>query len=287
MIDEKTYSLAEIEEQTGFDRRTISYYVQQGLLPKVGRRGPKTRYSQVFFNRLALIRMIRELQDRGAMGSMTLSDIRDLFQSAPDKLIADVVNGKETLDGIDDRFQAKSRDMAPPSERRSLLARRAARLRRATTDGAVSTGAETMGMPMDPAEEPAPNVEAEETFAERAYLSLPTSPQTAEERETPSGEYHRLTLEALERAPGTPIPQRKSPPAPPLEDELREALARLHAVVKRQPRAYLRTTETWTRARITEELIFSARGLDERHLPLIERVAAILRRLMREEEGGF
>jgi hypothetical protein len=61
----------------------------------------------------------------------------------------------------------------------------------------------------------------------------------------------------------------------------------LHAVVKRQPRAYLRTTETWTRARITEELIFSARGLDERHLPLIERVAAILRRLMREEEGGF
>jgi DNA-binding transcriptional MerR regulator len=108
VIDEKTYSLAEIEEQTGFDRRTISYYVQQGLLPKVGRRGPKTRYSQVFFNRLALIRMIRELQDRGAMGSMTLSDIRDLFQSAPDKLIADVVNGKETLDGIDDRFQAKS-----------------------------------------------------------------------------------------------------------------------------------------------------------------------------------
>ena len=58
-------------------------------------------------------------------------------------------------------------------------------------------------------------------------------------------------------------------------------------MVKRQPRAYLRTTETWTRARVTEELLLSARGLEERHLPLLEKVARILRDLMRDSDGGF
>lgn len=293
MIEEKTYSLAEIQELTGFDRRTISYYVQQGLLPKVGRRGPKTRYSQVFFNRLAFIRMIRSLQDQGAMGTMTLSDFRDLFKSAPDKLIADVVSGNESLEVIDQRFQADAPvqadapEMAPASERGFMLARRAARLRRAISNGATSTGAQSVGMPLDPAQETAPAVEEEETFAERAYLSLPASPQTAEERETPSGEYHRLTLEALERSPGVSLPDRKTKSESDVEVELREALSRLNAVLKRQPRAYLRTTESWTRARVSEELTFSARGLEERNLPLLERVAGILRRLMREEEGGI
>ena len=95
MNEDRTYTLDEIEEETGFDRRTIAYYVQQGLLPKVGRRGPRTRYSQLFLNRLLFIRMIRDLQDQGAMGTMTLSDIRDLFQSVPDETIADAVAGGE------------------------------------------------------------------------------------------------------------------------------------------------------------------------------------------------
>jgi len=88
MIDERTYTIDEIEEQTGFDRRTIAYYVQQGLLPRVGRRGPRTRYSQLFFDRLQFIKMFRNLQDQGAVGTMTLSDFRDLFQSVPEETIA-------------------------------------------------------------------------------------------------------------------------------------------------------------------------------------------------------
>ena len=48
MSSHRTYTLDEVEQQTGFDKRTIAYYVQQGLLPKVGRRGPKTRYPQLF-----------------------------------------------------------------------------------------------------------------------------------------------------------------------------------------------------------------------------------------------
>ena len=146
---------------------------------------------------------------------------------------------------------------------------------------------ETRGRPMDPAQGASAECEPEETFAERAYRPLPVAPSSPEERETPSGEYHRLTLEAIERSPDAQIPIRRTASPPPIEDELREALARLTAVVKRQPRAYLRTTETWTRARVTEEFVLSVRGLEDRHLPLLENVGRILRNLMRDAEGVF
>jgi DNA-binding transcriptional MerR regulator len=287
MMEERTYSIDEIEEQTGFDRRTIAYYVQQGLLPKVGRRGPRTRYSQLFFDRLQFIKMIRDLQDQGAMGAMTLSDFRDLFQSVPEETIADVVGGRESLEAVDDSAPQDGPAMVSSSDRKRAMVQTIEDLRQNIVDKPAAAQLESRGVPMDPAQKPTPIVEAEETYAERAYFPLQDAPHTAEERETPSGEYHRLTLEAIERSPNAPIPVRHSAPSPPIEDQLREALARLTAVVKRQPRAYLRTTETWTRARVTGELVLSVRGLEERHLPLLERVARILRNLMRDRDGGF
>jgi DNA-binding transcriptional MerR regulator len=287
MADERTYTIDEIEQQTGIDRRTISYYVQQGLLPKVGRRGPRTRYSQLFLNRLHFIKTIRELQDRGAMGTMTLADFREFFQNVPEQTIADVVEGREPPPTIGQKAPSDANGMASANDRRTLMARRIDNLRRSVADGPIAAQIEARGRPMDPAQEASPEIEPEETFAERAYFALPDEPQSTADRDTPSGEYHRLTLEALERKPDAPVPQRQRPSPPPVEEELREALARLSAVVRRQPRAYLRTTETWTQARVSEELALSARGLDERHLPLLENVARILRRLMREGEGGI
>ena len=61
----RTYTLDEIEERTGFDKRTIAYYVQEDVLPKVGRRGPRTRYPQLFLDRLLFIKRVRDLQDTG------------------------------------------------------------------------------------------------------------------------------------------------------------------------------------------------------------------------------
>ena len=287
MVDERTYTIDEIEEQTGFDRRTIAYYVQQGLLPRVGRRGPRTRYSRLFFDRLQFIKMIRNLQDQGTMGSMTLSDFRDLFQSVPEETIADVVGGRESPHVLAQSAPPDELAMASSSDRKRAMVQRIEGLRQNISTEPASAPIESRGVPMDPAQPPAPMTEPEETFAERAYIPLPDAPHTAEERETPSGEYHRLTLEAIERSPDAPIPVRRSAPPPPVEDQLREALVRLTAVAKRQPRAYLRTTETWTRARVTEEFVLSARGLEERHLPLLERVARILRDLMRDGDGGF
>ncbi len=287
MKDDQTYTIDQIEEQTGFDRRTIAYYVQQGLLPKVGRRGPRTRYSQLFFDRLQFIKTIRNLQDQGAMGTMTLSDFRDLFQSVPEETIAEVVGGRESPDVVAQSAPQDEPAMISSSDRRRAMVRTIEELLQNVVDEPAAAQLESRGVPMDPAQQPRPIAEPKETFAERAYVALPNGPQTAEERETPSGEYHRLTLEAIERSPDAPIPVRHSTPSPPIEDQLREALARLTAVVKRQPRAYLRTTETWTRAHVTGEFVLSVRGLEERHLPLLENVARILRNLIRDAEGVF
>ena len=150
VIEEQTYTIDEIEELTGFDRRTISYYVQQGLLPRVGRRGPRTRYSQLFCNRLRFIRMIRDLQDRGAIGTMTLSDFRDLFQSVPEEAIADVVGGRESPHMLARHASSDPPAMASPGDRRRAMVRRIEGLRRSVIDGASAPLPESRGVPMDP-----------------------------------------------------------------------------------------------------------------------------------------
>jgi hypothetical protein len=75
MIEVRTYSIDELVDLTGFSQRNIAYYIQQGLLPKVGRRGRKTRYPQLFVERLRFIKRVRELQDSGRLGSVTLPRI--------------------------------------------------------------------------------------------------------------------------------------------------------------------------------------------------------------------
>jgi DNA-binding transcriptional MerR regulator len=96
----RTYTLDEIEERTGFDKRTIAYYVQEDVLPKVGRRGPRTRYPQLFLDRLLFIKRVRDLQDTGRMGSMTLGDFRDVFEQLSAKEIADLAAGRKPIEPI-------------------------------------------------------------------------------------------------------------------------------------------------------------------------------------------
>jgi DNA-binding transcriptional MerR regulator len=109
MSDLRTYTINEIEEHTGFDKRTIAYYVQQGLLPKVGRRGPKTRYPQVFLDRLQFVKLVRDKQDRGELGSLTLAEIRAMLERLPEEMVGDVVAGREPLQTADFRTP----DLAP------------------------------------------------------------------------------------------------------------------------------------------------------------------------------
>ena len=96
----RTYTLDEIEERTGFDKRTIAYYVQEDVLPKVGRRGPRTRYPQLFLDRLLFIKRVRDLQDTGRIGSMTLGDFRDVFEQLSANEIADLAAGRKPIEPV-------------------------------------------------------------------------------------------------------------------------------------------------------------------------------------------
>ena len=274
MDDDRTYTLDEIEEQTGFEKRTIVYYVQEGLLPKVGRRGPRTRYPQVFLDRLLFIKKIRELQDQGAMGSMTLSEIADLFSRVPEETVADVAAGREPLHVVDARSAPESPPRhSPLRERKLAMARAIEKMRKVERDpsDAADFSADLSLRHHDgprqsfQLSEMASEVDDDLDFGppESAPVRLSSSPPAEGDRHT----------RHFSRGPAEAGP-----------DDLAEALARLQGVLKRQPRAYLRTTETWTQARITEELSLGARGLDERHRPLLERVAMLLRRLMQEKD---
>jgi DNA-binding transcriptional MerR regulator len=288
MTTRKTYTLDEIEEETGFDRRTVAYYVQQGLLPKVGRRGPKTRYSQLFLDRLSFIRLIRDLQDQGDMGTVTLSDFRDLFQRVPDELIAEVVSGGISPDVIERLVHTDGPEAASFSIRRATMAEKIDNLRRKVSGKADSEPLKSAGAPMDPARGSSPMSEKEKAFIARAYQPLAGEQHAGFELEDELAESRGLDLDGAEQVLGAagakPL---LGSPTEALEEELRDALARLHAVVERQPRAYLRTSETWTQARITGELGLSARGLEDRHLPLLERVAQILRHLLQDQLGSY
>ena len=75
----QTFTLSELEARSGFDKRTISYYISERLLPKVGRRGPKTTYPRAFYDRLMFIRRVRDIQDGGNLRAVTLREIREVM----------------------------------------------------------------------------------------------------------------------------------------------------------------------------------------------------------------
>jgi DNA-binding transcriptional MerR regulator len=57
--DLDTLDLNELSTAAGVTPRTIRYYVQQGLLPSPGTRGPGTRYDRAHLERLQLIRRLQ------------------------------------------------------------------------------------------------------------------------------------------------------------------------------------------------------------------------------------
>ena len=88
-----SYTASELEQDTGFGRRTIAYYIQEGLLPRVGRRGPRTRYPELVRDRLLFIRRVREAEAESEIRPVSLGDLRELFKAMPAGLVASVAGG--------------------------------------------------------------------------------------------------------------------------------------------------------------------------------------------------
>ena len=116
------YTVGELERDTGFSRRTIAYYIQLGLLPRVGRLGPKTRYPALVRDRLRFIRRVREAQEAGKVPPVSLEDIGEVFERAAPDLVASVADGRAPV--TEAIFSPPSPMYAPPSRRRAVLEER-------------------------------------------------------------------------------------------------------------------------------------------------------------------
>lgn len=87
------FATSELVEATGFNRRTIAYYVQEGLLPRVGRHGPRTRYPRFVRDRLLFIRRVREAEEAGELPPVSLAELRTAFARLPRRVVAAVADG--------------------------------------------------------------------------------------------------------------------------------------------------------------------------------------------------
>ena len=67
--------------------------MQEGLLPRVGRRGPRTRYPELVRDRLLFIRRVREAEAESEIRPVPLRDLRELFKALPAGLVASVASG--------------------------------------------------------------------------------------------------------------------------------------------------------------------------------------------------
>jgi DNA-binding transcriptional MerR regulator len=290
--DDSTYTLDEIVERTGFDKRTTSYYVQKGLLPRVGRRGPKTRYPQVFLDRLLFIKLIREQQDRGEIGNLTLANIRDLLDQVRPETIADMVNGRDSLKKIDALSAAQA--MAPPANADAADENNAEAgapeagqlagphqkfvdefsdvIEVLINDMCSDSGSADADADVEPPSPPVPQDEA-----------LPAAPAVVEEEpaEAPAdnspkhNEYDGATASegSDDAEPRDGFPKFDE------DDRLGWALANLQRAVD-TPRRNRGTTESWHRARITPELTISARNLRDNDAHRLDAVARMLKQML-------
>ena len=285
MSDNVTYTLDEIVDRTGFGKRTTSYYVQKGLLPKVGRRGPKTRYPQTFLNRLLFIKMMREKQDRGEIGNLTLADLRDLLDRVRPETIADMVNGRESLHEVASMEiastpalaeQLETVDAAPELPLRQILHDEKSDVIEVLIDdpGEVSSSVDT---------------EVEVSTLNRdnvAQFEVPhkqDSPAEEEGAQSPLDYQDAAKEDAPEEKIGadeqneTKSSNGYADIDP--EDRLGWSLARLQKAVDK-PRQNRGTTESWHRARITPELTISARSLSDNDAHLLDAVARMLKQML-------
>ena len=248
----RTYKLSDLERESGFERRTIAYYVQESLLPKVGRRGPRTRYSEEFLDRLMFIRRVRDLQDAGKLRAVTLSEIRDVIErQSPDEI------------------RSLSRKSVSAERLRSLFAEPdldTSYLAVPAVDVAANSMAEplTRSLIVDEAGGP----DSEWTMSASARRAAMASPSRA------SREPDKVSRS---RRP------RRSPSGDGDERRLRQLLREIERTARRGAKmSESHTTERVTRVPVTEDIVLSVRNIDERDARLVEALANVLR-----EVGGL
>lgn len=275
MIDRsKTLTIDELTELTGFDRRTIAYYVQEGLLPKVGRRGRLTRYPTFIADRLLFVKRLREAEEAGELPApMTLAEIRDVFESRDPHLIADIAAGRTSFDALADdpmSLQETLEGLIP-----SALLARAKQVSSSPPDEMAEREVR-MDMMLQETDEPdlfVPGRSADSMAVEESFVHACEGPPAP--RDTSS----TRSLEAVRSMARVDA----SGPPPVSEEELAELLTRLSRATAQARRSGGRRAEKLTQAAITPGLSLSAHELDDSQTRVLEMTADLLRRLIRPE----
>lgn len=266
----RSYTSDELEQATGFDRRTIAYYVQEGLLPKVGRRGPRTRYPKLVRDRLLFIRRVREAEESGEVSPVSLSVMRELFQRVPPELIASVADGQTPVtENIVSKVSVEER---PLVRRRAAIRERLA----AMEDQRPAPDPSGAGTRPSEATRPSSPMQSEAVEMSMDFSSLGT-PSASE----PAGSYEEERLEML----SPPRAMRVDPGG--AESELGESLAALQEIAGSRRKQASSSMDTWTRIEITPEIALSVRGATGEDAGLLEKVAARLRQLISRRPGRY
>jgi DNA-binding transcriptional MerR regulator len=243
MLERASFTLNELAQRSGFDRRTIVYYIQIDLLPKVGRRGPNTRYPEECLDRLRFIRDLRVLQDRGHLTHVSLGQVRRLFGALDPHRLRGIVDGclepaeLEPLFAAPDTPPQASPETPPaPQEPRAAAA-----------------------PPTPPTSRPLPRYGLADADVRRRFAVDP-SPAT-----------------------GTPaVPGSTEPEEAPGGEDLGELLRTLETSASlTRTRVKPGASEQWTEVPVTSRIFLSVRGLAEEDLPLADAIGRALKRLLR------
>ena len=271
-----SYTAKELERETGVDRRTIAYYVQEGLLPKVGRRGRRTRYPKLFRDRLLFIRRVREAEEEGDVSAVSLRDIRKVFERVPPALIAGVADGRIAV--TPELVSEPSTAFRTPGVRRAVL-----RDRWVGEERAMSP----MQSPPRPAARlypsgaPAEDEHPDDMLAEprEADVVAREGPQSYVQREVDAPPvYSRM-------------PERSYGPPPAYDDDseladiLADALVDLHEAARRRATEMPESRNTWTRIEISPDIVLSVRGAGGEDDYLVEQVRMAMLELLARRRG--
>ena len=266
-----SYTAKELERETGVDRRTIAYYVQEGLLPKVGRRGRRTRYPKLFRDRLLFIRRVREAEEEGEVSPVSLKDIRKVFERVPPALIAGVADGRIAV--TPELVSEPSTAFRTPGMRRAVLRDR-------------WVGEERPMSPMrSPPPPPAPRYSPGAPAGEEDPDEVLAEPREADlvSREEPRSYVQR---EVDVPPVYSRLPEDGSPPPrayldeSELADALADALADLHVAARLRSEEMPESLNTWTRIEISPDIVLSVRGASGEADYLVERVRMAMLELL-------
>lgn len=255
----ESYTAAELQRETGFDRRTIAYYVHEGLLPKVGRRGSRTRYPKLIRDRLLFIRAVREAEQRGTVAPVSLRDLREIFEQAPLELISSVADGRtsvtpEVVTGVSPSIRSPARRRAAIEDRWGPVRRDRTRagLQRRLADSNVHD-----------------SVPEASKSPERRYRRDSDPEEEGNRRTTDRG-----TREASYRREGVEDLKLSR------ESELGELLAALQEIAEGRGNPSP-AMDRLLQMEVSPDITLSVRGTNDEAAPLLERAVHCLRQLMR------